>query len=84
MSDQTKDNLQRWLPTILALVGILGSMLYHTREYGRLEERVLNMRISVDQMVTRAEYTAHREARTREYMEIRQVLVRLEGKLDMR
>jgi hypothetical protein len=81
-ADKPKDQVQRWMPTIIALVGILSTLLYQAREFGRLEERLEYVRQTTRESVSRVEYQAHRDAAAQQYRDLREGIAEINRKLD--
>lgn len=82
MSEKAEDRLQRWLPTIIAALGIIGTLLFTSREYGRLEQQVAFHTVAIEKTVTNAEFISNRDAQQREMQAITRQLEIINEKLD--
>ena len=82
MSDENKDQLSRWLPTIIAIMAIIGNILWLGSKAGALEQRLIYVESSSAGAVTRAEYLADKNASTASLNEVKQSLRDISIKLD--
>jgi len=82
MSEQTKDQLSRWLPTIIALAAIVGNILWLGARAGALEQRIIYTEQAVQGSVTRVEYQADKSASMSSLADMRQSLRDISNKLD--
>lgn len=86
MSEANKDSLSRWLPTIVAIIAILGQVFYFGQRLGAAEQRVASTEVAVAQQaaqaVTRAEYAADKSAAVVQTADIKQSLRDLNSKMD--
>jgi uncharacterized protein with beta-barrel porin domain len=82
MSDNAKDQLARWLPTVIAIAAIIGNILWLGARAGALEERINYTQATAAAAVTRLEYQADRSATATSLSEMRQSLRDISAKLD--
>jgi len=82
MSEKAKDALSRWLPTIIAIIAIVGNILWLGAKAGALEQRIIYVEASTSAAVSRAEYIADRTAAQAMYAEMKQNLRDISQKLD--
>lgn len=82
MSENTKDQLSRWLPTIIALAAIVGNILWLGARAGALEQRIIYTEATAQAAVTRLEYQADKTATIGSLAEMRQSLRDISNKLD--
>jgi len=82
MSDKTQDALARWLPTIIALIAIVGNVLWLGAKAGALEQRLIYVEAATAVAVSRAEYLSDRTTTTASLAEVKQGLRDISMKLD--
>jgi len=86
MSNHQRDTVSRWLPTIVALVGVTiavgGHITYMSKWAGQLEQRVSNIETLVPQIVPRAEYSAMVANRSAELADIKRIVSDTNNKID--
>jgi len=86
MSEANKDSLSRWLPTIVAILAILGQVFYFGQRLGAAEQRMASTETAIAQQaaqaVTKAEYIADKNAITVQTADIKQSLRDLNYKMD--
>lgn len=86
MSDASKESLSRWMPTIVAIIAILGQVFYFGQRLGANEQRVTTVETEVAKqaalIITRAEYSADKAASTVQTGDIKQSLRDLNDKMD--
>lgn len=89
MTAPSKDSLSRWLPTLVALAGLAGSVYYFGERTGRVEQAVINLAAHdahiekrLDGMLPRHEYSAHHVAISVQIDDLKQSLRDANHKLD--
>ena len=85
-SEANKDSLSRWMPTVVAIIAILGQVFYFGQRLGAAEQRVATTETAVQQQaaqaVTKAEYIADKNAAVVQTADIKQSLRDLNYKMD--
>jgi len=82
MSDNQKDQLSRWLPTVVAILAIVGQVFYFGSRLGANEQKLQAMHEIALSSVTRAEYVADKGAATVQTSDIKTALRDLNLKMD--
>ncbi len=82
MSDNQKDMLSRWLPTLVAILAILGQVFYFGSRLGASETRLAAAESSVKEAVSRVEYVADRNSTITQFTDIKNSLQNISAKLD--
>jgi outer membrane protein TolC len=89
MTAPSRDSISRWLPTIVALAGLAGSVYYFGERTGRVEQAVINlaaqdaqMEKRIDTMLPRYEYSAHHLSVNVQINDLKQSLRDANNKLD--
>lgn len=82
MSYESKDNLGRWVPTLVAILAIVGQIFYFGSRLGADEIRLSHVELSSTSFVTRAEYMLEKEGSTMQFSDIKQSLRDINSKLD--
>lgn len=82
MTAEQNDTLSRWAPTWIALLGMLGTVLWVANRAGAIEQRVdINAR-DLTTVVTRAEYLADKNATAAQLADVKITLRDINAKLD--
>ena len=83
MSTTQRENVLRWLPTLITIVI---NLIFVGYVYGKMEQRIVPIEKHVDaaqvSFVSRAEWTVSRQSRDREISDLNTRLERIENKLD--
>lgn len=82
MSNESKEALSRWLPTIVAIIAIIGNILWLGARAGAMEQRISNNQEALAKTITRAEYSADQRAATAQNDDTKQALRDINAKLD--
>lgn len=82
MSTGSKEALSRWLPTLVAIIAIIGNILWLGARAGAMEQRIATNEIALTKSITRAEYDADKRAATVMSDDIKQTLRDMNAKLD--
>lgn len=82
MSDQQKETVSRWAPTLIALIAILGNLLWISNRAGQIEQRVVTNEKSLTNTVTRAEYLADKASSVTQFADVKSTLRDISSKLD--
>lgn len=82
MSDESKDNLSRWLPTLVAILAIIGQVFYFGSRLGADEIRLSHVELSNASFVTRSEHLSEKEGTIMQFSDIKQSLRDINNKLD--
>ena len=82
MSEANKDSLSRWMPTVVAIIAILGQVFYFGQRLGATEQRVASTELTVAGTVTKVEYLADKGAALVQTNDIKQSLRDLNYKMD--
>lgn len=81
-TEETKDTLSRWLPTLVAILGILGQTFYFGARLGAAEQELKNTTTMATASVTRVEYLAEKAATGAQLLDVKQTLRDMNQKLD--
>ena len=81
-TEQVKDTASRWLPTVVALAGILGQTFYFGQRLGAAEQELKNTTSTAQASVTRVEYLAEKAATGSQLSDVKQTLRDMNQKLD--
>ena len=82
MSTESKEALSRWLPTIIAIIAIVGNILWLGARAGAMEQRIYANEVALGKSITRAEYSADQRAATQQSDDTKQSLRDINAKLD--
>ena len=82
MSTESKEALSRWLPTLVAIIAIIGNILWLGARAGAMEQRIATNEIALTKSITRAEYDADKRAATVMNDDTKQALRDINAKLD--
>lgn len=82
MSEIQKDTLRGWMPTIVAIVAIIGNILWLGSRAGALEQRINYTETALQQAVTRAEYQADKSAAANQLGDVKTTLREINTKID--
>jgi len=82
MSNDQKDSLARWLPTLVALIAIGAHVAYLGRWAGSVETRLIAIESIAQAAVPRTEYLAKQQSRDVEFIAIGRSLDKFDSKLD--
>jgi hypothetical protein len=82
MSEQQKDAVSRWLPTIVAIAAIVGNIVWLGARAGALEQRITYTESALVQTVTRAEYQADKSATANQLGDMKTTLREINTKID--
>jgi hypothetical protein len=89
MTSPSRDSISRWLPTIVALAGLAGSVYYFGERTGRVEQAVINLatrdahiETRLDGMLPRHEYSAHHLSVNVQINDLKQSMRDANNKLD--
>lgn len=81
-TEQTKDSLSRWLPTIVAIIGIVAQGFYLGQRLGAAEQKLDNTTITAHNNVSRVEYLSDKAAQADQLSDLKQALRDINNKLD--
>ena len=82
MSDQQKDQLSRWMPTVVAILAIVGQVFYFGQRLGASEQRLESVHQIAINSVTRSEYISDKSATAVQMSDIKTALRDLNLKMD--
>lgn len=82
MSNESRESLSRWLPTVVAIIAIIGNILWLGARAGALEQRIVNNEMALAKTITRAEYTADLRAAALQNDDMKTSLRDISAKLD--
>lgn len=82
MSNDQKDALRNWMPTIVAIAAILGNIIWLGARAGALEQRIIYTETALGNTVTRAEYQADKSAVTNQLADMKTTLREINTKID--
>lgn len=81
-TEEVKDRASRWLPTVVALLGVLGQTFYFGQRLGAAEQELKNTSAIANANVSRVEYLAEKSANSSQLQDMKQTLRDMNAKLD--
>lgn len=82
MSNEQKDQLSRWMPTIVAILAIVGQVFYFGARLGATEQRLETAHILASNSVSRIEYASDKASATTQVSDVKIALRDLNYKMD--
>lgn len=82
MSDNQKDQLSRWMPTLVAILAIVGQVFYFGQRLGASEERLESVHQIAINSVSRTEYISDKASVAVQTSDIKTALRDLNLKMD--
>lgn len=82
MSDNQKDQLSRWMPTLVAILAIVGQVFYFGQRLGANEQRLESVHGIAVNSVSRSEYISDKTSAAVQVADVKTALRDLNQKMD--
>lgn len=82
MSENQKDQLSRWMPTVVAILAIVGQVFYFGQRLGASEQRLESVHSIAVNSVSRVEYSSDKASLNVQNTDVKTALRDLNLKMD--
>lgn len=82
MSNDQKDQVARWTPTLVAILAIVAQVFYFGSMAGAIEQRLVITERNAEASVSRAEYNADKSAAGVQLADVKRAVDKIDSKLD--